>query len=123
MDGGLPKSAESLEAVGNGSKGAGNDGSNGAGPGSDVQGGGAVGVIVRQRELSGDRGDSQGPGVILPLGGATDHGDDVKTRGRRRVGVPLGSGGNGSRGAPPHGVVHQEAAGKLSGKGGMPPHL
>ena len=123
MDGGLPKSAESLEAVGNGSKGAGNDGSNGAGPGSDVQGGGAVGVIVRQRELSGDRGDSQGPGVILPLGGATDHGRDVKTWDRRRVGLPLGSGGNGNRGFPPHQDLYQWAIGNHSGKVGLPSRI
>ena len=57
------------------------------------------------------------------MGRAMNHRYDRETRDRRRVEVTLGSGCNGSRGAPPHGVVHQEAAGKLSGKGGMPPHL
>ena len=39
------------------------------------------------------------------------------------MGVPLGIGGNGSRGYPHHMGVHQETAGDHSGKGGLPPHI
>ena len=73
--------------------------------------------------MGGDRGDAQGPGGVPTLGGIMDHGDDGETRGRRRVGVPLGSRGNGIRGDPPHQGVHQEAAGEHSGKCVLPPHL
>ena len=46
-----------------------------------------------------------------------------KTRGRQRVGGPLGSGGPGNHGAPPHRGIPQETAGGNIGKGGLPPHL
>ena len=36
------------------------------------------------------------------------------------MGVPLGSGGNGISGDPPHRGIHQETAGNHSGKDGMP---
>ena len=109
--------------MGNGSKGARNDGSNDAGPGRDVQGGGAFGAIIKHRELVGDYGDAQGPGWVPPLGGAKDHKDDGKMRGKQRVGVLLVSGGDGSRGDPPHCVVHQEAEVEHSGEGCLLPRL
>ena len=60
---------------------------------------------------------------VPPLGGATDHRDDVKTQGRRWVVVPLSSGGNERRGYLPHRGVPQEVAGNHSVKGGLPPHI
>ena len=92
--------------MGNGSEGAGKYGINGAGWGSNVKGGGAVGALVRQRELGGEWVNAQVPGGVPPLGGVTDHRDEGKTRGRRRLVVPLGSGGNGNRRDPPHWGVH-----------------
>ena len=65
-------------------------GSNGTGPGRNVQVSGPVGATIWQQGLGGDRGDSQGPDRVPPPGGAMDHGDDRKTQGRRRVGVPIG---------------------------------
>ena len=73
--------------------------------------------------VDGDRGDDQGTGGVTPLGGAADYGDHSETRGSRRVVVPIGSGGNGNRGAPPHWGVHQEATGNHSGEGGLPPRI
>ena len=107
LSGGLPKPVESLEAVGNGSRGAIKVGSNGAGPGSDVKGGGTVGDIVQQRHLGGDRGDSQYSGGVPPPGTVTEYGDGGEMRGRQRVGVPLGIEFNGICGAPTHWGVHQ----------------
>ena len=57
--------------------------------------------------MGSDQGYDQGPGGVQPPGGTTDHGDETETRGRRRVGVTLGIGGNGDRGDPPHQGVHQ----------------
>ena len=90
---------------------------------TNVRGGGRVGALVWQQELGGDGVDAQVTGGVPPPGGAMDHMDDGETRGRQRVGITLGSGGNGSHGAPPHRGVHQEATGDNSGKGGLPPHL
>ena len=73
--------------------------------------------------MGGDGEDAQGPGGVLPPSGAEYHRDDRKTQVRRRVGVLLGSGGNGSRGGSPHRGVHQEAEVNHRGKGGLPPHL
>ena len=42
---------------------------------------------------------------------------------RRRVGVPIGRGGDGSRGDPPHWGLHQEAAYDHSVEGGLSSHL
>ena len=67
--------------------------------------------------------DDQGPGSVPPPGGTEDHMDDGEKRVRRRVGVPLGSGGKGSHGYPPHMGIHQETASDYSGKGGLPPQL
>ena len=105
------------------SEGARKDGSNGAVPGSNVQGGGKVGAIIQQRELGGDWGDDQSPGGVPPLVRATDHMDDENMWGRQRVVLTLGSGGNGIRGAPHHQGVHQEAAGDHIIEGGLPPHI
>ena len=63
---GLTKTTESAEGVGDDSEGPRKDGINGAGPGSNVQGGGTVGVTIWKRELGGDRGDAQGPDGIPP---------------------------------------------------------
>ena len=57
------------------------------------------------------------------MGSAADHGADGKTPGRQRVVVPLGSGGNESRGSPPHRGVHQDTEGDHSGKDGLLPHI
>ena len=84
-------------------------GINVAGLGSDVQWGGVFSAVIWQRELGGDRGDAQGPDIVPTMGGATDHGDYGKTRGIRRVGLPIGRKGDGSHKAPPHKGVHQEA--------------
>ena len=81
-------------------------GSNGAGPGSNVQGGGAFGVTLWKRYLGGDRVDAQGPDGVSPSGGDTDHVDDEKTRGRRIVGVSSSIGGNGICGSPTHRSIH-----------------
>ena len=114
---------ESLEAVGNGSKGAGKNDRNSADLGIDLQGSDTVGALLGQQDLGGDRGDYQSPGGVPPLGGAMDHGDEGQTRGRQRVIVTLSSRVNGSRGDPPHWGVHQEVSGKHSRKGGMPTHI
>ena len=66
-------------------------------PGINVQGGGAVGDLVRQRELGGDGGYAQVPGGVPPPVSTIDHGADGEMWGRQRVGVPPGSGFNGSR--------------------------
>ena len=121
MGGGIPKPAQSSEAVGHGIEGARKYGRNGAGLGSDVQGGGAVGAIIWQRGLGGEWGDAQGPDGVSPSGGTTDHGDDGKKRGRRRGGVPIVSGGDGSHGDPPHQGVHQEAVDDHRREGGLTP--
>ena len=61
--------------------------------------------------MGGDGGYAQGPGWVPPPGVATDHGYNFKMQVRQRVGVPLGSGVNESREAPPHRIVNQEATG------------
>ena len=109
--------------VGHGSEGAKRDKRNSAGPGSDVQGGGAVSAIICQYKLGGDRVYAQGPDGVPPSGGTTDHGNDGKTRSMRRVGVPIGTGDDGSRMDPPHRGVHQEAEDEYVGEGGLPPRL
>ena len=109
--------------MGNGSEGAGGDESNGTGLGSNVQGGGAVGDLIPQRELGVDRLDAQCPGGVLPLDRARDHRDDGKTRGMLIVVVPIDSGGNGRCGSPPHWGVHQEAEENHIGEGGLTPCL
>ena len=73
--------------------------------------------------MGNDQGYAQGRDGVLPSSGATDHGDDGETQGRRRVGVTIGRGGNGSRGSPPHRGVHQEVSDDHSGEGGLPPYL
>ena len=95
--------------MGNGIKGDGKEGSNGVGLGVNVQGSDVLGDIVRQKDLGGDGGDAQDLGGVPPPGGATDQRDAIEMWGRRRVGVPIGSGGNGSRGDLPHLGVHQES--------------
>ena len=114
---------QNSEAAGHGSEGDRKDGINGAVLGRDVQGGGAVGDILWQRYLGGNRVYAQGPGGVPPSVAATDHGDDGKTRGRRIVEVPIDSGGNGRCGSPPHWGVHQEAEENHIGEGGLTPCL
>ena len=94
MGGGIPKPAQRSEAVGGGSKCYREDGSNGAGPGSDVQGSGPVIVTLWKKESGGEQGYAQGPDGVPPSGGATDHGDDSKMWVRLRVGVSIGRGVN-----------------------------
>ena len=88
--GGIHKPAHSSEAVGHNIKGDGKDGINGAGPGRNLQGGGAVNDIIRHLKLGGDWGDAQGPDGVPLSGGAMDHRGGSNWRGRRRVGVPSG---------------------------------
>ena len=76
--------------VGNNSEGARKDRSNGAVPESNVKGSKAVGDVIRQQDMGGHRRNSQGPDGVPSLGGATDHGDDGKTWGKSRLGVPSG---------------------------------
>ena len=71
--------------------------------------------------MSGDGGDSQDPVGVPPLGGTKYHRDDRKTRGRRRLGVPCSSGGNGIRRSPPHRGIHQEMTDIHIGKGACGP--
>ena len=123
MVGSLPKPAQSSEAMGHGSEGSGKYGINSAVPGRYLQCGGTVGAIICQLELCGEQGDSQGPGGFLPPVGATYQGYDGETWDRSRVGVPLGIGGNGYCGAPPHQVVHQDASYDHNGEGGLSPRL
>ena len=66
-------------------------------------------IIVRKRGLGGDRVDAQFTVGVPPLLDATDHGDSEEMRGSRRMGVNLGSRGNGIRGAPPHQGIHKDA--------------
>ena len=123
MVGGLPKSTEISEEVGRGSEGDIKDRSNGAVLGSNLQGGGAVSVIIWKRELGGDRRDAQVPGGVPPSGGVTDHGDDSETRDRWRVGVSRGRRGDELHGALPHWGIHQETADNHSGEIGLPDRL
>ena len=106
----IPKPAQILEAVGGYSEDSREDGSNGAVPGSDVQDIDVVCVTLCKRELGGDLGDAQGPDRVPPSGGATYHGDDGETWGRRRVVVSRGRGGDGLCRDPPHMSMHKEAA-------------
>ena len=119
MGGGIKKPAQSSESVGHGSKGVGKDRSNGTFPGRNVQGGGSVGALVCHRDLGGDRGDAHVTGGVPPSGFTTDHGDDGETRGRQRVGVPIGRGGYGRRGDSSHRGVHKEAIDDHNGEGGL----
>ena len=73
--------------------------------------------------MGADRGDVQGPGGVLTLGGVTDHKDDSEERVRKRLVVTLSSGGYGSRGDPPYHGVHQEVEGNHSRKDVLLPHL
>ena len=68
--------------MGHGSEGTRKDGRNGAGPGSDVQGGGAISTIIWQQDLDVDQGDAQGTVGVPPLGGTMDHRDDDEPLGR-----------------------------------------
>ena len=119
MGGGIPKPAQSSEAMGDYSEVSREDRSNGAGPGRNVQGSGAVSVTIQKRELGGERGDTQGPDVIPPLGGLMDQKDVRKTWGQRRVRVSSGRGGDGICRAPPHRSIHKEVADNNSGEGGL----
>ena len=74
-----------------------------------MQGGGVVSAIIWQLELVADQGYAQGPDGVPPSGRATDHGDGGEMRVKRGVGIPIGRGGIGSHGDPPHWGVHQEA--------------
>ena len=76
--------------MGRDGKGTGKYGSNGGVPVRNVQDGVTVGAIIWHRKLVGDRVDAQGTDGVPSLGGATDHGDDRETWGRRRVVVPRG---------------------------------
>ena len=75
---------------------------NSVGPGSNVQGVGAVGVTIWKQELGGDSGNAQGTDGIQPYSGTSDHGDDGEMWGRQRVGVSSGRGGYGISGAQTH---------------------
>ena len=66
LDDGLPQPTGSSEEVGDGSEGPRKDGSNVSGPGSNVQGGGAVSVTLWKLELGGDQRYAQVPDVIPP---------------------------------------------------------
>ena len=108
MGGGIPKPAQSSEGVDHVSEGARKYERNDAGPWSNVTDGGAVSAIIFQQELVGDWVYDQGLDGVPPSGGTTDHRYYGKTRGRRRVGVPISKGGDGIRGYPPHRGVHQD---------------
>ena len=69
--------------------------------------------------MGGDWGDAQGPDVIPPSGGATDHRDDIKIWGRQRVGISSGRGGNGLCGAPTNQIIHKEAVDGHGKEGGQ----
>ena len=119
MGGGIPKPAQSLEAVRDDSNGPRKDGSNVVGPWKNLQGGGAVNVTLWKRELVGDRVDAEGPDRVSPSVGATDHRDDGEIWVRWRVGVSIGRGGDGLRRVPPHRSIHQESTEDHSGEGGL----
>ena len=68
-------------------------------------------------------GDAKGLGGVPSLGGQKDHGDDRETWGRQGVGITPCGGVNEKRRIPPHLRVHQEMAGKHSGKDGLQPNL
>ena len=110
-------------AVGHDSEGSRKDGSNGEGPGNNVQGGGALSVTIWKIDLGGDREYAQCPeGVSLSVG-VTDHRDDSETLGRRRVRVSSSRGGNVLRWAPPNRIIHQETEDDHIGEGGLPEDL
>ena len=96
--------------MGGDSEGSRKDGSNGAGPGSNAEVVGTIGVTLWKLELGGDRVDDQGPDSVPPSGDAADHGDGGETWGRRGVGVSSGRGGDGLYGYPPHRSINQEAS-------------
>ena len=106
--------------MGDDSEGPRKDGINSAGPGRNLQGGGAIRVTLWKRELGGDQGDDQGPDGIPPVISKTDHRDDVETWGRRRVGVSRSRGGNELRGATPHWSINKEDADNHIGEGDLP---
>ena len=116
LGGGILKPAQRLEAVGHGSRGSREDGSN-------VKGSGEVCINIWNRELGGDQVDAQGPDGIPPSGGATNHGYGGETWGRRRVGLSSGRGGDGICRAPPHQSIHKESGDKHSVEGGLPVYL
>ena len=95
-----------LEAVRHDISGDREDGSNSAVPGINLKFGGAVGAVIWQRDMGGDRGDAQCPDGITPSGDATDHGYDGEMRGKQRVVVPIGRGGDGCREDTPHQGLH-----------------
>ena len=74
-------------------------------------------MLLYVRELGGDRGYDQGPDVVSPLGGATDHGDNRKMWVRRIVGVSSGGGGGVIIRAPPNKSIHKEEACDHIGEG------
>ena len=123
MGSGITKPAQSSEAVEENSKGYRKDGRNGAGPGSNVQGGGTVGVTIWKQELGGDQGDTQDPGGVPPSVGATDQGDDGETWGMQRVGISSGRGGDGTRGDQPRWSINQYVAEKNVREGGLPAYV
>ena len=123
MGGSIPKPAQISEAVGHGSEGVRKDSRNGAGPRSDVQGGGAFGSIIWQRDISDDQGYAKDPDGIKPSVSVKYNGDDGETQGRRRVGGPISRVGNGRCRAPPHWGLHQEATYDHRGEVGLPTRL
>ena len=106
MGSGIPKPTESAEAVGGDSESPGKDGSACAGPGSNVQAGGAVGIILWKIELVGYQGDAQGPEGVPPWSSITDYREDGETWCRQREGVSSGRGVDGLSRAPPHRSIH-----------------
>ena len=104
--GGIPKPAQSSEAVGNDSEGSRKDESNGAGPGNNVQGGGAFGFTLWKQKLGSGQVDAQVPDSVSPFCGAMNHRDYIETWVRQRVVVSCGRGGGGINRDPPHRSIH-----------------
>ena len=76
--------------MGHDSEGTRKDGINGAGLGSNIQGGGAVVAVIWKKYIGGYQVDAQGPDRISSSGGKTYYRDDSEMWGRRRLVLPSG---------------------------------
>ena len=73
--------------------------------------------------MGGEKGDDKGLVKIPSPAFKADHRDDGDTWGGRGVETPPGGRSNVHQGTSPHRILHKEATGDHTGKGGLPPHI